>query len=269
LWDLYNYDFDQAGSYFGAKKANEPLHVLYAYDDGTVSVDNLTGATQSGLSVEAKVYGIDGRLLDNQTASGISVPSQGVARELLRPVVPAATTPPAPAQTYFVELLLRHDGTVIDRNVYWLSTQHDIVDWAADGNDYPQAIMSQYADLRQLRDLSPATVKVTASTHAVNAPGDGIGLNTETNVTITNTSTTPTVAFFLRADVRRGSPSGVPASGDNEVLPIMWTDNDITLWPGESETLHATYRSAQLERAAPVVSVSGWNVGTMDVPAAP
>ena len=35
LWDLYNYDFDQAGSYFGAKKANEPLHVLYTYDDGT------------------------------------------------------------------------------------------------------------------------------------------------------------------------------------------------------------------------------------------
>jgi len=41
LWDLYNQDTDQAGSYFGAKKANEPLHALYAYDSGTVALDNL------------------------------------------------------------------------------------------------------------------------------------------------------------------------------------------------------------------------------------
>ncbi|MGH2882287.1 MAG: hypothetical protein ACRDPA_06245, partial [Solirubrobacteraceae bacterium] len=82
------------------------------------------------------------------------------------------------------------------------------------------------------------------------------------------TSTTPTVAFFLRADVRRGSASGVPAAGDNEVLPIMWSDNDVTLWPGESETLRATYKRSALDGASPVVSVFGWNVWTLDVPAA-
>jgi len=75
------------------------------------------------------------------------------------------------------------------------------------------------------------------------------------------------VAFFLRADIRRGSESGVPAPGDNQVVPIMWSDNDLTLWPGESETLRATYRRSQLRGAAPVVSVSGWNVATEDVPA--
>ncbi len=43
LWDLYNNDYDQAGSYFGAQEANKPLHVIYAYGRGTVSVANLTG----------------------------------------------------------------------------------------------------------------------------------------------------------------------------------------------------------------------------------
>ena len=43
LWDLYNQDGDQAGSFFGAKKANEGLHVLYGYDNHTVTVDNLGG----------------------------------------------------------------------------------------------------------------------------------------------------------------------------------------------------------------------------------
>ena len=72
------------------------------------------------------------------------------------------------------------------------------------------------------------------------------------------------MAFFLRADVRRGS-ARAPASGDNQVLPIMWSDNDVTLWPGESETLHATYQWSALAGAAPVVSVSGWNVAKIDV----
>ncbi len=270
LWDLYNYDFDQAGSYFGAKRANESLHALYAYDGGTVSVDNLTRSTQSGLSVQAKVYSVAGALLDDQTANGISVASQGVARDLLHPVVPASTTPPTPAQTYFVELLLSRDGQVIDRNVYWLSTQQDLVDWP-DTIGNPQATMTQYANLTQLQHLPTATVRVTAHTHSVNPWGDATGNrgDTETDVTITNVSTTPTVAFFLRADVRRGSPSGAPAPGDNEVLPIAWSDDDITLWPGESETLRATYQRAGLDGAAPVVSLFGWNVPAMDVPAAP
>ena len=264
LWDLYNYDYDQAGSYFGAKKANEPLHVLYTYDDGTVSVDNLSRWTQSGLSVQSKVYSVDGTLLDDQTAKGISVGSQGVAGDLLDPVVPATTTPPMQAQTYFVELLLSRHGRVIDRNVYWLSTQKDVVDWP-DTLGNPQATMTQYANLTQLRSLGTATVNVTAHTHPAWSAGDA---KDEIDVTITNTSTKPTVAFFLRADVRRGSASGAPASGDNEVLPIMWTDNDITLWPGESETLRATYRRSELDGAAPVVSVFGWNVPDQEVPAA-
>jgi exo-1,4-beta-D-glucosaminidase len=56
-------------------------------------------------------------------------------------------------------------------------------------------------------------------------------------------------------------------AGDNEVLPILWSDNDITLWPGESQTLHASYRSADLHGGAPVVSVGGWNVAQSDVSA--
>jgi len=147
--------------------------------------------------------------------------------------------------------------------VYWLPTQQDEVNWPMTiGN--PQATMTQYANLTQLRSLTTAGVRVSATTH----PSAGVdGADTETDVRITNTSNAPTVAFFLRADVRRGSASGVPARGDNEVVPIMWSDNDVTLWPGESETLYASYRRSQLGGAAPVVSLSGWNVPTMDVPA--
>jgi exo-1,4-beta-D-glucosaminidase len=51
------------------------------------------------------------------------------------------------------------------------------------------------------------------------------------------------------------------------VVPVLWSDNDITLWPGESETLRASYRTADLRGSSPVVSVSGWNVAGANVSA--
>jgi exo-1,4-beta-D-glucosaminidase len=263
LWDLYNQEFDQAGSYFGAQQANQPLHALYAYDNDTVTLDNLTDTTASGLSVQAKVYALDGQLLDEQSAGPITLGAQAVANDVIAPRIPAATSPPAPAQTYFVELLLERGGAVIDHNVYWLSTQQDVVDWHAtlEGPE-PHASMSQYADLTALHELPPATVTVSA--HTQSQPGPD-GADTLTTVTITNTSHTPTVAFFLRADVRRGNAEGTPDAGDDEVLPTFWSDNDTTLWPGESETLSAAYSAAALDGRQPVVSVSGWNVAASDV----
>ncbi len=52
LWNLYGSDGDQAGSYFGTQEANRPLHVLYALDTGTVTVDNL-GGQRTGRAVGA------------------------------------------------------------------------------------------------------------------------------------------------------------------------------------------------------------------------
>src|SRR5215475_2086113 len=261
LWNLYNADYDEAGSYFGAQKANEGVHALFATDTNQVAVDNLTGKKQADLSVEAKVYGLDGTLLDDQVSGNLSLPSQGVQNDVLAPNVPATTAPPEPAKTYFVELLLRHDDRLIDRNVYWESTQQDLVNWDATmGN--PQATMSQYADVTALQSLPPASVKASQVSHPL--PGG----REATVVTITNTSATPTVGFFLRADVRRGNADGSEQAGDNQVLPIVWSDNDITLWPGESETVTATYDASQLQGATPVVSLYGWNVGRTDIPAA-
>ena len=67
-------------------------------DNNTVTLDNLSGTTQSGLSVESKVYSFSGKVLDDQTASGITLPSQGVMNAVITPKVPAATTPPTPAR---------------------------------------------------------------------------------------------------------------------------------------------------------------------------
>ncbi|NBH11955.1 beta-mannosidase [Amycolatopsis sp. SID8362] len=257
LWSLYNDDGDQAGAFFGAKKANKPLHALYGYDNGSVTLDNLGAGTQSGLSVQARVLDTAGKVLDDQTASGLSVASQGVRTGVLKPKVPAETKAPAPAKVYFVELQVKQGGKVVDRNVYWLSTQKDVVDWGKTlGN--PQATLSQYSDLQALQNLPKSQVSAIASTRR--SGGDLV-----TTVTVTNTAKTPGAAFFLRADVRRGTPDGREAAGDNQLANATWDDNDVTLWPGQSQTLTVTYQASDLRGAAPVISVDGLNTGRIVV----
>ena len=146
--------------------------------------------------------------------------------------------------------------------MYWLSTQPDVVNWSKTLGQ-PQGTISQYANLTGLQTLPASSISATAATTQQAGP-DGADL--ATTVTITNTSSS-TVAFLLRADVRRGTASGGLLSGDNELQSSIWQNNDITLFPGESQTLTVTYDSASLRGATPVISVSGWNVRRLDVPA--
>jgi exo-1,4-beta-D-glucosaminidase len=256
LWNLYGSDGDQAGSYFGAQEANRTLHALYALDNGTVTLDNLSNTSQSGLSVESKVYNLSGQVLDDQTASSITLASQQVRSSVLTPKVPTGS----PVQVYFVELLLKQNGTLVDRNVYWLSTQGDLVNWTKSLGQ-PQGVISTYANLQSLQTLPPSSITATASTTTQAGPD---GADRATTVTITNTSAS-TVAFLLRADVRRGTAAGQELAGDNELQSSIWQDNDITLFPGESQTLTVTWNSADLQGATAVVSVSGWNVPKIDI----
>ncbi len=258
LWTLYNSDGDQAGSYFGAQEANRTLHAIYALDNGTVTLDNLSNTTQSGLSVESKVYSLSGTVLDDQTASNITLASQQVRNNVLTPTVPAGT----PVQVYFVELQLRQNGTLLDRNVYWLSTQPDVVNWKKSLGQ-PNGTLSQYANLQALQTLPTSSISATATTTTQAGPA---GADRATTVTITNTSPS-TVAFLIRADVRRGTASGQELAGDNELQSSIWQNNDITLFPGESQTLTVTWNSADLQGATPMVSVSGWNVPKTDIAA--
>ncbi len=94
LWNLYGSDGDQAGAYFGTQEANRPLHALYALDTGTVTVDNLGGRAQSGLSVQARVYSLAGKVLDSQAASGITLASQQVRNRRADPEGAHRRSPP-------------------------------------------------------------------------------------------------------------------------------------------------------------------------------
>jgi len=247
-WSLYGDDFDQPGVFFGAKKANEPVHIMQSYADGSVKVANLTGARQAGLRATAQLIDINGTVKSTTTASVPALGSQDV-RTVLHPKVPAGIS-----KTYFEKLTLTRGSTVVSRNVYWLSTKADQVDWDKShapgkytpANGFATFKDGGYADLSGLQSLKPATVKVHSSTTVHH--GDAV-----TKVTIRNVSKDRTPATFTRADL---------FSGSKEILPIRWSDNDVTLWPGEQQTITATYSTDALRSGHPTVRVSGYNVAT-------
>src|SRR6185437_16448406 len=50
-----------AGGYFGTKKANEPVHAIYSYDDRTIAVvnDNKPRSPVRGARLRARILGLD------------------------------------------------------------------------------------------------------------------------------------------------------------------------------------------------------------------
>jgi exo-1,4-beta-D-glucosaminidase len=75
----------------------------------------------------------------------------------------------------------------------------------------------------------------------------------ETVGTITVTNSTDRLAFFVRAVLQKG------AAG-TEVLPVFWSDNYISLLPGETQILDVRVFTEHLSGQKPVVRLEGWNL---------
>ncbi|MFD9355092.1 exo-beta-D-glucosaminidase [Streptomyces sp. NPDC060031] len=247
-WQLLDRYLDQGGAYFGAKKANEPLHVQYGYDNRAVSVVNNRTSAASGLTARVTLFNTDGTQKYDRTVSGLSVAGGGASSTAL--TVPASVG--GLSTTYLARLLLTDaGGREVSRNVYWLSTKADVLDYGH--GTWFHTPTTSYADFKGLDSMGRATVTATASTTA-----DGAGTST-TTVTVRNAGTGKTPA--LLTDVHLVGARGAP------VLPVRWSDNQISLWPGESTTLTATYRTGDLRGSAPKLRISGWNTPMVTVPA--
>jgi exo-1,4-beta-D-glucosaminidase len=242
-WHLYDYFLNPAGAYFGARMANEPLHIQYSYDTRAIMLVNHTLTREQGLQAVIRVRNLDGSVRYERRLQHIDLDGN-TARQLA--MLPALTDL---SRTYFIELeLASAGGKSISRNVYWLSTQTDELDWA-DSNWYLTPV-TRYADLTPLQSLPTATSEARATVRREG--GESIAV-----VTLTVPPSSEAVALFQHVLIKR-------TAGGESVLPILWSDNDVTLWPGESVTLTAHFATSGAE--TPVVEVSGWNVPTQSVP---
>ncbi len=242
-WHLYDYFLNPAGAYFGARMANEPVHIQYSYDTRAIMLVNHTLTRENGLRAVIRVRNLDGSVRYERRLQHIDLDGN-TARQLA--MLPALADL---SRTYFIELeLASAGGKSISRNVYWLSTQTDELDWA--NSNWYLTPVTRYADLTALQSLPTATTEVRATLRHE-------GAEDVATVTLTVPPSAKAVALFQHVLIKR-------TAGGESVLPILWSDNDVTLWPGESVTLTAHFAAPGAE--TPVVEVSGWNVPTQSVP---
>jgi exo-1,4-beta-D-glucosaminidase len=240
-WTLYDYFFKPGGGYFGAKKANEPVHIAYDYFGRNVYVVNSTLTGRTGMTATATLYNIPSLAQQYTTqAAALTIPANASTKVLTLPAVTGLST------TYFIRLQLRDSsGTLVSNNVYWYSTSPDGL---GNKSNWYMTVTKPFANFTGLSSL-PVNSSVTASASRTVA-----GAEQTVTITLQNGSSTD-IAFFVRPEVTAGN-------GGNEVVPISYTDNYVTLWPGESTTITATYDTADLGGQAPYLRLRGWNLPT-------
>ena len=235
IWHLYDYYLMPAGGYFGTKKATEPLHAAYGYDDRSVSVINSTYVPAKNLTVSTHVYNFD--LSEKyKNEAPVNVDADGVTRVLALPEIDGLST------TYFVRLQLKDSsGKIHSDNFYWLSTKPDTYDWSK--TDYRTTPVIQHGDLTALAGLPPVQLEVRAT--GASSQGDAT-----VRVRIKNPS--KNLAFMTRVRVLDGK------SG-RDILPIRWNDNFVSMLPGEERVLTAGYKGTS-NQSRPQVRIEGWNI---------
>jgi exo-1,4-beta-D-glucosaminidase len=234
IWHLYDYYLDAGGGYYGARKACEPLHVQYSYDDHSVVVVNSTYAATPGLHAKASVY--DARLrpvYERETAVDAGPDSSNRALDIPADVLKGD------GNLHFVRLMLSDAaGREVSENFYWVPAKVAEFDWQHGDYRYTPALREP--DLTALKALPHAHVAV----ETVKTEPDG-----HVMLRLRNNSSALAFQIALRALDEHGAP----------VVPAFWSDNYVALMPGESRTLTVRSSSYGGGRIS-AIAVTGWNV---------
>jgi exo-1,4-beta-D-glucosaminidase len=238
IWHTYDYYLYPAGTYFGMKKSLEPLHVMYSYKSNGVDIINSTLQSFTGLQVKATVYNLDGSLKYTKEATA-DVAEDGTKECFTFPKIDGLS------DVYFIRLALKNaKGKVESINWYWLSGKKDELNWKRSTWYYtPQ---SAFADYSSLGSMPKATLSVK-QTLAKTTSG------ASHKITITNTG--KSVAFFVHV-------RALKEKGGEDILPVIFEDNYITLAPGETRTIDCSYEHKDAGTNEPYILVNGWNIDT-------
>jgi mannosylglycoprotein endo-beta-mannosidase len=225
VWQLYHYDLEPNAALYAVKKAAETVHVQLNEANFGIEVVNNKPVALDGSSVKVTVYNFDGTV-------SMREPGQTFQTFPLTKV-PASSTVKAGqirvsarvTPLYFVKLELNGpDGALLSQNFYWQHVAQDQFDG--------------------LMALPRVTLDAEASARAE-------GENTVVTVTLHNN--TPNVALLSHLQLHQ-KKSG------KRVLPVFYSDNYVSLVPGESSTVTIEAATKDLQGDLPLVELDGFNV---------
>ena len=240
IWHLYDYYLDADAGYFGTKKACEPLHIQYSYDDRSIVVVNSTYDRVADLHASVDVHNVAWKQLYKQDA----IVDAGADSSQIAFNIPDSLYAGAD-RTFFIDLTLTNSaGKVVSRNFYWVPGTLTTFDWPK--TDYTHTPAARHEDLTELANLPAA--KLLAHAEMVKTMR-----GREVRVELENPSAA--LAFQVSAAVR--------TSNGGLIAPVLWSDNWVEVVPGEKRVLTALLPDAGAD--SPVVEIGSWNAGSQSV----
>ena len=236
-WQLYDYYMVPNGAFYGARDGSRPVNIAYDYADRGIVVVNETDAPLAGVTARVRIFDLESKTLFDESKI------LKVAPGSVQPVLTVPEVATAAGNAYFVDARLTDAaGAELAKSLYWLSTKKDVLDWEA--SKWFVTPMAEYADLTGLARLPRVDLDVE---HHLTPIADGH----EVHVVMSNPS--DKIAFFVELKVL-GEESGRLAA------PVLWSDNYVSLLPGERLEIHGSIPAHALAGDAPVFHYSGLNV---------
>lgn len=220
VWQFYSWDLEPNACLFAAQKACEPIHIQLDQSNWHLMVINNTPQTLSSMTAVLQVYNLDSSMPYAQTNTLVTA-APSAATDLGLVSFPAAGL----SAVHFVKLkLFDSQSNLLSDNFYWRETVTD--------------------DFQALDSLPMVTLNVQATNQTV-------GSNCVISAMLVNHSTNIAVMSHIQL---RG------AANNQRVLPVFYSDNYISLLPGESHSVTITVQTNYLNGQAPMLAVDGWNV---------
>jgi len=225
-WQLYDYYLTPNGAFYGTKKACEPLHLQYSYDDNSIYLINGYYKSFKGLKAIAKVYNLDMEEKYSNECTIDILPDRSDKVFVIR-------WPEDLSETYFLKLELKDAAdNLIASNFYWLSTKGD-----------------ENADFSELNKLPEVNLNISHS--SLKRKGDTCSFW----VDLENPSSS--IAFAVNPKIKKSVSKDL-------VLPIYWEDNYFSLLPKETRRVKVEFNIEDLGKEKPVLVIEGWNVKTKE-----
>jgi hypothetical protein len=225
-WQILSSDYDTQASFYGVKKACEPIHAQLDLATDEVEVVNTTTEAAANLTLGAKVYSLANNLLLDKSQS-VQLPADALTHGFTLDLAPLLST-----QVVLVKLTLTDAANkLVSDNLYWLG-----------GDSYAY---------RALTRLPPAAI----AAQALSTTSEGA---TRIHIHLHNQSAVAALAAKLTLE---------NSSDDSRILPAYYSDNYVSLLPGEDREIDVDY-PAKAAKGAAKLALAGFNVQPLTIPVA-
>ena len=222
MWQMLSWDYDTQASFYGVMHASEPQHVQLDLSTYDVAVINTTTEAMAGAKVQATVLSLDNTPLFSKTVP-VAVAVDDSATVMQLPLASLFAQPGMDTPVFVRLNLMSAQGRMISSSFYWLAGREE--------------------DMRKLNTLPQAQIgtKITSGT-------DG----EEKLITAVLTNQGKQAAIALKLTLQEGQ-------GGERILPAYYSDNYVSLLPGESRTVTVHY-PATAATGNPALGLRGYNL---------